>query len=144
MNAKTLVTGLVGLVIGVLGYYLVGRAPGMVNHEVRPTTPTNVALLFRNDVSANSLYAAKSLMPQATRSHVTPADWISLRRWMGDSNGYGFATYEVLTFPNKRTLTLRLNLPTGTRSNLWQVQQIQEGTAIQMHPWSVFVGSKNP
>ena len=64
MNLKMFLAGLIGLDLGVVGYYMVGRSPSVVHHDLEPTTPTNVALLFDNDVIANNSYAAKSLMPQ--------------------------------------------------------------------------------
>ena len=146
MNMKPVVAGLMGLVVGVLGYYLVGRSPSVVHPTMQPTTPTNVALIFDSDVTANSLYALKSLMPQATRRHFTAADWTSLRRWIGKrgSEGYGLATYEVLTFPNHRSVTLWLTTPIGSDSPLWQVQQVVEGTHVPPQSSSSFVASTHP
>lgn len=113
---------------------------------MQPTTPTNVALMFGNDVSINSLYAMKSLMPLAARRHFTQGDWTSLRRWIGKrgADGYGLTTYEVLTFADHRTIALWLTTPIGSQSNVWQIQQIDEGTNQQSPSPLSFVALKNP
>ncbi len=140
MKVKTPLAGLVGLVVGVAGYYVVGRAPSVVQHVVQPTTPSNVALMFGQDVSANVSYAAKSLMTPPTRRQFTQADWRTLRQWVGKTGEDGFATYEVLTFPNHRSLALWLTTPIGGPSNNWEVQQIQEGTNLRLSVSSAWVG----
>ncbi len=61
MNLKTVVAGLIGLVIGVAGYYLVARRPNVIE----PSTPSNLALMFGQDVNSNAAYPAKSLMTAA-------------------------------------------------------------------------------
>ncbi len=146
MNWKTVVAGLTGMIVGILGYYWLGQSPSVVQHDMQPTTPTNVALMFGNDVSINSLYAMKSLMPLAARRHFTQGDWTSLRRWIGKrgADGYGLTTYEVLTFADHRTIALWLTTPIGSQSNVWQIQQIDEGTNQQSPSPLSFVALKNP
>lgn len=144
MNVKAIIAGLVGLVIGVAGYYLVGRSPSVVQHLVQPTTPPNVALMLGQDLSSNVSYAAKSLMTPPMRRQFTMADWTALRHWIGETDGYGFATYEVLTFPNHRSLTLWLTTPVGGPSNHWEIQQIKEGTTLTTTPSSPLVNTTSP
>jgi hypothetical protein len=122
MNLKTVVAGLIGLVIGVAGYYLVARSPNVIE----PSTPSNLALMFGQDVNSNAAYPAKSLMTPSARRLFTSADWQALRHWAGNTGGYGFATYEVLTFPNHHSLTLWITTPIGGPGNQWEIQQIQE------------------
>ena len=140
MNLKPIIAGLFGLVVGLAGYYLLGRTPSIV----QPTTPPNAALMFEQDVRANVSYAAKALMTPPTRRQFTQADWQSLRHWVGQANGYNFATYEVLTFPSHRSLILWLTTSTDDPSNDWEIQQIQEANKLTSIPSPSFVKATTP
>ncbi len=144
MNLKIILAGFIGLIVGASGYYMLGRSPSVSQHEIQPSTPPNVALMFSQDMTANVSYGAKSLMTPSTRHHFTKADWLALRHWVGKSDGYGIATYEVLTFSHHRSLTLWLTTPIGGPNSHWEIQQIKEGTTVTSTSSSPFVQVSHP
>lgn len=143
MNLKTIIAGLSGVVVGVLGYYFLGRSPASAHHIMQPTSPTNLALIVRQDVKANDVYAVRSLMPKRLAGQFTQSDLSSFRKWMGPGGTSDLATYEVLTFPNHHAISLWITQPIGTSSNLWQVQQMTE-TSTRPVQGPVFAKAHTP
>ena len=142
MNLKTVLAGVIGLVIGVGGYYLIG----LQSAKTIPQTPTEMGIQFGTDINANSLFAARSLMTGHASRQFSQIDWKSLKRWAGSGStkGFAFQTNEVLTFPDGHTLTLWLINPIGSTNSSWQIQQITEGTSQKSGSTATLVVSHAP
>lgn len=125
MHSKSWIAGLLGIVIGAGGYYAIGRAPSIAHQQLQPSTPENVGLMFNQDMISNNRSNAVALMTALSRTHFTPSDWTTLRRWVGSPKATGLVTYEVLTVSPHRALALRLAPTTGSVGD-WQIGQVQE------------------
>ncbi len=136
MKIKSVLTGLIGFVVGIGGYYLLGRSPAQARHIVQATTPTNVGLMFMQAVAANDVYAAKSLMVPGVGHDLTPMALQHLRAWLPQKDGTGIATYEVLTFSDHKELKLEIVPSLTGRPQLWQVEKII-GQNVEVEPKGV-------
>lgn len=122
---------LLGIVIGVGGFYFATMTPG--SNVVKATSPTNVALMFTQAVDSGNLYSVQELMTPQQRKIFTSAELTSVRQYIGVGTkaeaGSLLNNYEVITFGNGRSVTLWLT-PTLNKNQTWQVQRISEGVTI--------------
>lgn len=132
---KNVLWVLLGVVLGVGGFWFATYTPG--SSVVKPTSPTNVAIMFGQAVNDNSLYSVKELMTPETKNSFTPAEMKAIRKYVragtkAESVGEGFRTYEIVTFGKQSTpITLLLAPPlTATKSHMWAIQGITTGATV--------------
>ncbi|WDL97254.1 hypothetical protein [Alicyclobacillus sp. ALC3] len=136
---KDILWVLLGVVIGVGGFWIITYKPG--SDVFKPTSPTNVSLMFEQAVNNNSLYSVRELMTPQTKDSFTRNELKAVRKYVKagtkeESTGTGYSTYEVVTFGSKNIpITLWLAPPlTATKSPLWLIQRITEGATVTSPP----------
>ena len=131
LELKNFLWVLLGIVIGVGGFYFATMTPG--SNVVKANSPTNVALMFTQAVDSGNLYSVQDLMTPPQRKQFTNADLTSVRQYIGVGTkaeaGSSLNNYEVITFGNGHSITLWLT-PSLNKNHTWQVQRISEGVTI--------------
>jgi hypothetical protein len=131
LELKSFLWVLLGIVIGVGGFYFVTMTPG--SNVAKANSPTNVALMFTQAVDSGNLYSVQELMTPQQRKIFTSAELTSVRQYIGVGTKAGAGAflnnYEVITFGNGHAVTLWLT-PTLNKNQTWQVQRISEGAKV--------------
>lgn len=130
---KNFLLVLLGVVIGIGGFYVVPRI--FNSNVVKPDSPTDISMMFKQTVDANSLFDVRALMTPEAKSDFTSNDLQAIRKYIEVGTKAEGATsydnYEVITFGNKKVVTLWLvPPPLGKKNGMWQIQKIIKGNAV--------------
>lgn len=128
MCLKNFLWVLLGIAIGVGGLYFATRMSQ--SRVVKPDSPTNIAILFKEAVDDNSLYGVQELMTTQQEGKFTADNLKTVRQYVGVGAKAeavaSYDNYEVITFGTDKPVTLWLVPPNGN-NYMWQIQKITEG-----------------
>lgn len=131
MGLKNFLLILLGVGIGIGCFYFVPRL--FHSNVVKPDSPTDISMMFQQSVNDNSLFDIRALLTPEKKNDFTSKDLQSIRQYIGVSTkaegGSSYNNYEVITFGNKKAITLWL-VPPMKKNGLWQVQKIMKGDVI--------------
>lgn len=129
-----------GILIGAVGVYAITQRP----HIVKPNSPSNLAILFKQALDNNDLGAVRDLMTKEKKDSFAEADLQKLNQYIKHGThgegGASFNTYLVMTFGNGKAITLYLAPPMNTRNN-WKIQRIIEGANVTQTTTNAFPAS---